>query len=479
VITSPRNRKVADAARLSKRAMREKDRRFLVEGAQAVGEALASGVPVEVVFHTDRERLEPILGTARESGVEVLEVSDPVMEKLTSTVTPQGLVAVAPFVDTALAELPPDLPSAAILYSVRDPGNAGTVIRSAHAAGAGAVVFAGDTVDVYNPKTVRSSAGSLFHVPVVRDVEVSDAVEGCRSRGLAVYAASGRGSKDLWALDLSKPTAFLFGNEAWGLPDEVADLADETVRVPIEAESLNLAAAATVFLFEAARQRHLGASPGLAQLIAAAAHDIRSPLTAVKGFASTLQKRSDAMTDEQREHMLGAISFDADRLNITVKLLVDAARLASGTLEPQEDLIDVGAIVLDLAAFLDRSEMYPPIRWNGGTVRAFADPDRLRSQIAAMLESSAWWAQEGDIEVEGEVAGEVLTLEVRRAGTVLTSEEADGLFAARAPGTGGGSKIGLYVARGIAHRVGGDATGEVRDGVLVLRLTMPAGGQQG
>ena len=485
MITSLKNRKVARAVRLKKRAMREKDARFLVEGAQAVGEA-AAAASLEVLFHTERDRLDPILGRAVEGGVDVEAVSDGVMERLTSTVTPQGLVGVAPFVDVALADVPDRPGFAAVLYAVRDPGNAGTVLRSADAAGAGAVVFCGDSVDVYNPKTVRASAGSVFHLPVVREASVEDAVAAMRRRGMAVVAMSGRGQRDLFDLDLSAPTAFLFGNEAWGLPDEVAGLADATVRVPIlgRAESLNLAAAATVCLFETARQRATrstgagsvaGGAPPLETLIAGAAHDIRSPLTAVKGFASTLSRRWEDMSDEQRQLMLTGIAHDADRLNHTVKLLVDAARLVAGTLAPQPDRVEVGEVVRGLADFLETGGAPAEVRWLGGEVVTFTDPDRLHTAIAAMLEAATWWAQEGPVEVGADHRGSVLRLTVRRAGTDLSAEEAAALFGPRQPGTGGGSKIGLYVARGIAEAQGGSASAAVEEGALVLRLELPAG----
>src|SRR5215216_3822779 len=165
--------------------MRESDRSFLVEGAQAVGEALASPNGLSIVFFTD---LHPLAVRARETGAEVLEVSSDVMAKLTSTVTPQGLVGVARFLDVALEALPPAPASAVILHAVRDPGNAGTVLRSADASGADAVIFSSTSVDVYNPKTVRASAGSLFHLPVVRDAETADAVDLVRERGCRVLA---------------------------------------------------------------------------------------------------------------------------------------------------------------------------------------------------------------------------------------------------------------------------------------------------
>src|SRR5205814_32595 len=174
MITSLKNPRVAEALKLRKRGLREDRRRFLVEGPQAVGEALAAGPGLEVLFHAARDRVHPVVGRGRDLGVPLIEVSDDVVRHLTSTVTPQGLVGVAPFMDTTLEELPSNLGLVTVLCEVRDPGNAGTVLRSAHAAGSDAVVFSSNSVDIYNPKTVRASAGSLFHLPVVRDVSVEE-----------------------------------------------------------------------------------------------------------------------------------------------------------------------------------------------------------------------------------------------------------------------------------------------------------------
>ena len=138
---------------------------------------------------------------------------------------------------------------------MRDPGNAGTVIRTADAAGAGGVVLAGSSVDAYNPKTVRATVGSLFHLPVAVEPDPAAAVAAAQAAGYTVLAADGAGDVDLFDADLTGPTAWLFGNEAWGLPAELAALADQRVAIPIHgrAESLNLATAAAVCLYASAR----------------------------------------------------------------------------------------------------------------------------------------------------------------------------------------------------------------------------------
>jgi TrmH family RNA methyltransferase len=475
VITSTRNERVAAGLRLKKRAYRDGERRFLVEGAQAVGEALGSDAGLLRLYHADPAH--PLVERARAAGVELVHVGDDVMGKLTSTVTPQGLVGVAGYLDVGLEALSPDSGCVALLHAVRDPGNAGTILRSADAAGAGGVVFTSGSVDVYNPKTVRASAGSLFHLPVVRGPDTADAAAALRAGGVRVLAMDADGEADLYELDLAGPVAFLFGNEAWGLPGEVAALADGTVRVPIpgRAESLNVAAAATVCLFEWARQQREGRRAVLETVIAAAAHDIRSPLTAMKGFGHALSTRWDQMTAEQRDLMLAGIVYDTDRLNGIVRQLVDAARLAAGSLELFPERVDVAAIVRSVADSLARDPDHPEIRWRGDALEAFVDPERLRTVLEAFIESLVWWTNAGPVDVTGTLEAGRLALEVSRAGTELTQPEAERLFRPRAPGTGAGSKIGLFVALGVASAQGGTASVRVDEDRLTFVLDVVAG----
>jgi TrmH family RNA methyltransferase len=449
--------------------MRDRDRRFLVEGAQGVLEALRSGVRVSEVFHTGPVPAE--IGEAAATAVALLEVSDAVMEHLTSTVTPQGLLAVADFVDTGLDAVG-DRGMVPVLWAVRDPGNAGTILRSADAAGVAGVVFTASSVDVYNPKTVRASAGSVFHLPVVRGIDPASAVVDLRRRGFRVLAASADGTESVHEVDLTAPSAVLLGNEASGLPQEARAMADTSVRVPIQgsAESLNLAAAATVILFEAARQR--SASAGLAAVVAGAAHDLRSPLTALRGFSSTLVSRWDRLTDDQRLMMLEGIEHDAVRMDVIVTQLADAARIESNALTLALEPVDLRDLASAVAADVSR--------WGAVDVRAEVPPEpvrvradraRIRLILLALVEGANWWGEEGPvtIEVRSESGPTVL---VRRRGSTLERDGAPFVFGARAPGTGGGSKVGLYVAKALAEAHGGTLAIEV-DGETRFRLSVP------
>ncbi|MGH2554784.1 MAG: TrmH family RNA methyltransferase [Actinomycetota bacterium] len=479
MITSIHNKRVARAVRLKKRAMREKDRQFLVEGAQGVAEAIASGAGVQEVFTgpSPGERVEGVIQAAERAGTTVHAVSDEVMAHLTSTVTPQGVVAVAEFIDVPLTQVvgaePGFLP---VLVEVRDPGNAGTILRSADASGAGGVVFTRASVDVYNQKTVRATAGSLFHVPVVREVGVEETVSTLRERGFRVLAAASVGAGSVYEADLSADTAVLFGNEARGLSQDAMALADETVRVPIagRAESLNLAAAATLVLFEAARQRGTAAAGNdvLARIVAGAAHDIRSPLTAMKAFASTLLSKWEVLDDEQRIMMIEGIVGDAFRMETVVSQLVDASRLHSGSLELGLVRTDLHEVALKIGEEMGKWSQVE-LKVSGRPAIAVVDPARLRTMLLAMIESAQWWGESGPVHVETS-DDPAPTVVVRRAGSELDPREGEALFRPREPGSGVGSKVGLYVARGLAEAQGGTLMAETRDGIA-LTLTMSSG----
>jgi RNA methyltransferase, TrmH family len=269
-ITSIRSPRVKAARQLTRRSARQRSRMFLAEGPQAVREALAwpgGGVVTELfVTAPGWSRYGELAERAAARGVLVHAVSGDVMAELAQTITPQGLLAVCRFVDVPLQRLaaPGRARLLVLLANVRDPGNAGTVLRTADAAGADGVVFSDASVDPYNGKCVRASAGSLFHVPVVVGSPAGQAAGALRQAGLQILAADGGARRELDQLDaagaLRRPTAWLFGNEAWGLPADLLALADEGVAVPIygRAESLNLSAAAAVCLYASARAQRAG-----------------------------------------------------------------------------------------------------------------------------------------------------------------------------------------------------------------------------
>jgi TrmH family RNA methyltransferase len=232
------------------------ERRFVVEGPQAVREALPT--LLELYADPDGAGRHPELLAA--APCPVTPVSREVLAAMAETVTPQGVLGVAPLLDVPLSQALSGRPRlVAVLEAAADPGNAGTVIRTADAAGAAAVVLTEGSTDPHGGKCVRATAGSLWHLPVVHGPTIEQAVEQLHAAGLSVLATSGAGEHDLDDLldegVLASPTAWLLGNEAGGLSDAALSLADRTVRIPVHgrAESLNLATAAAVCLYASAR----------------------------------------------------------------------------------------------------------------------------------------------------------------------------------------------------------------------------------
>lgn len=262
-IAGVRSARVGAARRLKRPSVRREQGRFLVEGAQAVGAALATGDLLEVFVGVSAAgRHRELLATAR---VPVRVVTDEAAAALSETVTPQGLVAVAALPGHRLADLVvPKL--VAVCVAANDPGNAGTVIRSADAAGADAVVFTDHGVDPFGGKCVRSSAGSHFHLPVIVEPDLDVVVATLRARGCRIVATSGAAAHDVDTAatlgELAGPTAWLFGNEAHGLGSASLAAADATLRVPVygQAESLNLAVASALCLYASARAQRMGGS---------------------------------------------------------------------------------------------------------------------------------------------------------------------------------------------------------------------------
>ena len=273
MLTNPRAERVRSVRALSKRSVRERTGRFAVEGPQGVREAVRYAAARVRDVYVTAEALEryalDIVEPARAANLWVHEVSAEVLAAMAETDAPQGVLAVVDVVDSdegADAVGPADALAAVLdahprllvlLTNVRDPGNAGTVIRGADAAGADAVLVSSASVDIHSSKVVRSTAGSLFHLPVVTGLDVEATLETLRAHGIRTLAADGAGTTLLPDADLTAPHCWVMGNEAWGLPDEVRDACDEVVRVPIHgrAESLNLAMAATVCLYASAGQR--------------------------------------------------------------------------------------------------------------------------------------------------------------------------------------------------------------------------------
>ena len=236
--------------------MREAEHAFVIEGETLVGEALAGGVVLEAVFVADGQQDLPVVGQAAAAGCRVHRLAVGVLERVADTVTPQPVLAVARTGDVPL-EAVVDAGLVVVCVDVRDPGNAGSILRSAEAAGAGAVVFCAGSVDVFNPKAVRSSAGSLFHVPVVSGGDPVEVLQRLGDWGFRRLATAARLGQPYDEVDLVGAVAVVLGNEAQGLPAGLDAHLDAHITIPMagRAESLNVGMAAALICFEALRQR--------------------------------------------------------------------------------------------------------------------------------------------------------------------------------------------------------------------------------
>jgi RNA methyltransferase, TrmH family len=250
---------------LTRRSAREAEASFVVEGAKLLSEALDSQAAIESVYLDPAAAggLDVLVERCLAAGLRVYELEPGILPRVADTVTPQPILAVVSTVDVGLDALPPALggtpPLVVVCVDVRDPGNAGSVLRSAEAAGVDGVVFCEGSVDLYNPKTVRASAGALFHVPVVVGGSPAEVLGELGRSGLHRLGTVARDGQDYTAVDLRRPTALVFGNEANGLPEDIDGLLDGALTIPMtgKAESLNVGIAAAVVCFEAARQRRV------------------------------------------------------------------------------------------------------------------------------------------------------------------------------------------------------------------------------
>lgn len=266
ILDNPKAPRVKRVAALARKKERIESGRFLVEGPQAVRELLTHRDNlVEAVFATTSN--EPwqfeVDRLASDARVEITRVTPQVLAAMAETVQPQGVLAVARIPEATLEDALEGAKLVAVMHEVRDPGNAGAVLRAADAAGADAVIFSGDSIDPWHPKVVRSTTGSLFHLPVAVSKSLETVVEAIRAAGLEPIAADVRGA-DLTEVraDLAQPIAWIFGNEARGLDEGERRVIGRSLKLPIygAAESLNLATAASVLLYETAfvqRAQHL------------------------------------------------------------------------------------------------------------------------------------------------------------------------------------------------------------------------------
>jgi len=263
-LTGKDNKSVKFLSSLANPKVRKKERAFLVEGVKMVEEALRDRLGVKQVIATPsltQHHGRGVIKLAERSGVEILWISERLMDQLAEGKTPQPVMAVVEMrehsEETLLAH---DAKLIVLCHQLQDPGNLGTIIRTAEAVGASGVAVTPHTVDAYNGKAVRGSMGSILRVPVVRVQNEHDFVKACKERGFQTVALELNGRKTPFELDLTSPTVIMLGQESAGLQaEDLADF-DHRVRIPMveTIDSLNVATSAAVFLYETYRQRTAG-----------------------------------------------------------------------------------------------------------------------------------------------------------------------------------------------------------------------------
>ncbi|WP_411345261.1 TrmH family RNA methyltransferase [Paenibacillus sp. WLX1005] len=259
-ILSTQNARVKEWAQLLEKKHRDKQEKFIIEGIHLVSEALRSDWDIQyIVYDTDKgipaELREDI--STYSGGAQYVAVSQAVLEKCTDTKTPQPVFAIVYKRNALLSTLLTDEQGIVmVLDGVQDPGNVGTIIRSADASGAKGIVLGKGCADLYNPKTIRSTMGSLFHLPVLES-DLTEVLPAARKQGARLISTSLQGSTSCYEYDFHSGAWIVIGNEGKGISEQTAALVEEHVLIPMQgqAESLNAAMASTVLLFEAMRQR--------------------------------------------------------------------------------------------------------------------------------------------------------------------------------------------------------------------------------
>jgi len=240
---------------LEKRRARHKEHRFVVEGPHLVEEA---GDLIDFIVYSENL---PILAKIREKGIDCYKISRKQFADISEVETPQGILAVVKERRFELRDvLKSSNPLVVFCIGVQDPGNLGTIIRTADAVGASGIVLSRGTVDLYNSKAIRSTMGSLFHLPIVQADDVNETLDYLKNRKIRIVATDIKAEKDYFEADCKGPTAILVGNEGAGLPEEVIKVSDEAVKIPMpgKAESLNVGISTAVMLYEVLRQRKYG-----------------------------------------------------------------------------------------------------------------------------------------------------------------------------------------------------------------------------
>lgn len=261
LITSNKNPVIKEIKALFSRKYREESRLYFIEGIRFVEEALSEKAEIERILISERlpynKGGEEIIAKVRSAGFNYYSLSEKLFKEISDTESPQGIMAVLKARNWNLPDIIEDRNNILVLESLQDPGNMGTIIRTADAAGITGVILSKGCVDIYNPKVLRSTMGSVFRVPIYISNDLHETIQTMKSKGIKVYAAHLKGNINYFEANFKVNTAIVIGNEANGISDDVAEVSDMLVKIPMigRAESLNASVAASLLMYESVRQR--------------------------------------------------------------------------------------------------------------------------------------------------------------------------------------------------------------------------------
>lgn len=472
---------LARVRKLRRASVRHVEGEFVADSPNAVREAVDGASNVVLILVTDayRGRNPDLVEQVRAEGIEVVRVDEVAMNSAVSTKSSQGIAALVDIPTKGIEELL-GCETIAVLDAIQDPGNVGALLRSADCFGASLLLGKG-CADPYGPKVVRSSAGALFRTTFARDLDLVPALERLKSNGFQLVGADPEAGVDFDTFSYSDKCAIVLGNEGAGLAAEVERLLDARVSVPMqrEGQSLNVAIAGSLILHAACTRtkRELD----MAAVISAVNHDLRSPLTSVKGFAQTIEKRWKSLDEELKKEMVGQISSAADRLLRAIGELVDTARLETHELRCIPIEFDPAPIVADVveevASEYDDVDFEISMEDSQGAI--YADRDRFVQAMQVLIENAAKHG-DGAVRVSTKSGNGWVDLEIADNGELLEPEEVARILSGSVAGRKGGAApsgtgLALHLVAGVAALQGGELlVSEASDGFETFTLRLPA-----
>lgn len=467
--------------KLRRSSTRHANGEFLADSPNAVLEAIDGGASVALLLVTDayQGRYPDLVERARLKGIETVRVDETAISSAVSTKSFQGVAAVVAIPSEDINDLL-GRGTVAVLDAVQDPGNVGALLRSADCFGAGLLLGKG-CADPYAPKVVRSSAGALFRTTLVSDHDLPLALELLKANGFQLVGADPDGCVDFNTFKFQEKCAIVLGNEGAGLNPEVERLLDARVAVPMQrkGQSLNVAIAGSLLLHAACHR--IAPEVDMAAVVSAINHDLRSPLTSVKGFARTIEQRWDGLDDELKKEMVGQISVAADKLLRAIGELVDTARIETGEIRCVPIEFDpapaVAGVVEEVSGEYANVEFENSMEDSQAAI--YADRDRFTQAMRVLVENAAKHG-EGLVRIGAKSADGWVDVEVADNGDLLEPDEIAQVLrgrivsrkrAAAPAGTG----LALHVVARVAELQGGELiVSEAGDGFETFTLRLPA-----